>query len=134
MSVIISPTYVFLGTHSILSFLLNPAIVPLQNLSALSGPRNANWNQKKKMVANKKTISENTVIHANKLNMAELITPTQSIHLAWQSPAGVKSPFGEILSIFMVSKMRAASAMAVLNQTAPLQTFHPNHLPRRKIW
>lgn len=38
MSVIISPTYVFLGTHSILPFLLNPAIVPLQNLSALSGP------------------------------------------------------------------------------------------------
>lgn len=54
--------------------------------------------------------------------------------LVRQTPAGVKSPFGEMLNVFMGRKIRATSATAVFTQSTPLRTFYFNRLPRRKIW
>lgn len=71
---------------------------------------------------------------ADKLSTAEVTTPMKGTCLVRQTPAGVKSPFGEMLNVFMGRKIRAASAMAVFTQSTPLQTLYSNHRPRRKIW
>lgn len=42
--------------------------------------------------------------------------PYETTYLARQTPAGVKSLFGEMLNIFMVSQIRTTSATAVFTQ------------------